>query len=444
MTPAVGELVAGKYRVERVLGEGGMGIVLVAMHTALDQRVALKLLRSDAAHDAHLVARFAREARAAARIQSEHVARVLDVTTTSDGGPVLVMEYLEGSDLERLLAAEGALPIDLAADYVLQACEAIAEAHAAGIVHRDLKPGNIFLADRADGTRVIKVLDFGISKFVSSESQGARGAAVTHASAVFGSPLYMAPEQLASTHGVDARADIWSLVVVLFELVTGSPPFDGATVPLVTTRILTAPTPSLATRIDGAPAALDAVIQRGLEKRRDRRFQSVAELARALAPFAPPECASSVARISRVLRAAQPTSGEPEPTSIRPLSSTLRPPFLAAPITPSSWPLDPAPAARRRFWPVLALGCLATLAGAVALVAQTSSVSREGTSQASSAGPTTQRASEPLVLPPPTPVTPPDAGSRTTPPPRPVRIERSRPARPPPETSDTSAFGGRQ
>jgi serine/threonine protein kinase len=286
MSPQVGDVIAGKYRVERVLGSGGMGVVVAAMHEELEQRVALKVLRPEVIDDEDAVARFAREARAAGRIRSEHVARVLDVTKTASGAPVLVMELLEGCDLERLLQMHGPLATHDAVDLVLEACEGVAAAHAVGVVHRDLKPANLFRADRADGTTAVKVLDFGISKVVPTPGATTRDAGVTGAAMILGSPFYMAPEQLASTRDVDARADVWSLVVVLFELIAGTVPFDGETIPMVQTKILTAPTPSLAALRADVPPDLDTVIQRGLEKRLAQRFPDVAELARALAPFA--------------------------------------------------------------------------------------------------------------------------------------------------------------
>src|SRR5580693_7216018 len=167
------------------------------------------------------VARFEREARTAVKIKSEHVARVIDVGQLESGSPYMVMEYLEGEDLQGWLEKQGRLPIERAVDFLLQACEAIAEAHAMGIVHRDLKPANLFCIRRPDGTLSIKVLDFGISK-AAGASMG-----MTSTQAVMGSPLYMSPEQMGSSKGVDARSDIWALGVILFELVTGRVPFDG-------------------------------------------------------------------------------------------------------------------------------------------------------------------------------------------------------------------------
>ena len=199
----VGEVVAGKYRVDRVLGTGGMGVVLAATQVDLDRRVAIKFLLPAALKNPEVVARFSREARSAAKIQSEHVARVIDVGVLPTGAPYMVMEYLDGSDLAQRISAGERLPLAEAVRYVLEACEALAEAHAAGIVHRDLKPANLFLARRPDRTSSVKVLDFGISK--SPVGDGG----ITSTQAVMGSPLYMSPEQLVSAKRVDHRTDIW-------------------------------------------------------------------------------------------------------------------------------------------------------------------------------------------------------------------------------------------
>src|SRR5258706_2580107 len=202
-----GEILAGKYRVERVLGVGGMGVVVAATHIQLEERVAIKFLIKDALASGEAVARFAREARAAVKIKSEHVARVIDVGTLETGAPYMVMEYLEGGDLSQVLQSRGSLPMEEAVEYVLQACEAIAHAHVLGIVHRDLKPANLFLIRRPDGTNAIKVVDFGISKVMPGKGSSSDNA-MTRTRAVMGSPLYMSPEQMTSTRDVDGRTDI--------------------------------------------------------------------------------------------------------------------------------------------------------------------------------------------------------------------------------------------
>jgi serine/threonine protein kinase len=292
---AAGEILADKYRVERVLGVGGMGVVVEARHLELDERVAIKFLLPTMLLDANAVARFQREARAAVRIKSEHVARVFDVGRLTNGAPYMVMEYLEGLDLAALLERDGTLPARQAVDFVLQACVAVADAHALGIIHRDLKPANLFCIRRSDGQPSIKVLDFGISKL--SEAPGA-GLSFTHTSATMGSPLYMSPEQFRSSKNVDARTDIWALGTILFELVTGSTPFKATTVPELAIKIATERAPSAATLRHDVPAPLAAVIARCLEREPDQRYRDVGELTVALAPFA---SATSLALVERVV-----------------------------------------------------------------------------------------------------------------------------------------------
>jgi serine/threonine protein kinase len=203
-----GEILAGKYQVERVLGVGGMGVVVAAHHIQLDEKVALKFLLPDALKNTEALARFEREARAAVKIKSEHIARVIDVGKLDSGSPYMVMEYLEGGDLSGMLSKTGKLPVEQAVDFVLQASEAIAEAHALGIVHRDLKPANLFCIRRRDGQLAIKVLDFGISKVTKTGSMP-DSMSMTKTTAVIGSPVYMSPEQMQSSKGVDLRTDVW-------------------------------------------------------------------------------------------------------------------------------------------------------------------------------------------------------------------------------------------
>ena len=240
--PAPGEVLAGKYVVERLLGLGGMGAVLLARHVELDERVAIKMLLPSAtpvSPTAEPVTRFIREARAAIKIRNEHVVRIFDVGRLADGAPYIVMEYLEGSDLAHLVEASGPLPVDDAIGFLVQACEAIAAAHAMGIVHRDLKPANLFLARTGDGRPCIKVLDFGISKISGSHAGGTGpGAGLTSTTTIMGTPCFMSPEQLRSTRDVDARADIWSMGAILHALLTGTPPYDGESNADVSAKII--------------------------------------------------------------------------------------------------------------------------------------------------------------------------------------------------------------
>src|SRR4051812_5857690 len=291
-TPQAGDVLAGKYRVERILGVGGMGIVLAVEHLELGQRMAIKMMLPGVAPDEMAVTRFLREARSAAALQSEHVVRIFDVGTLDSGAPYMVMELLRGEDLSQVLLNVGRLEIRDAVDYVLQACHAIAEAHAMGVVHRDLKPSNLFLTRRSDGTALVKVLDFGISKAMDASSGSGLSANLTATSAVMGSPLYMSPEQVRNAKQVDARADIWSLGVILHELLTGNPVFQADTLPGICAAIIAdEPPPLCALREDAAPG-LEAVLRRCLEKSVKQRFQSTHELMQALRPFASTSVAS--------------------------------------------------------------------------------------------------------------------------------------------------------
>ena len=273
-----GSVLAGKYRIERVLGQGGMGVVLGARHLHLDEPVAIKVLRGELAADPVIVERFLREARLAAKIKSRHVVRVTDADRLPSGAPYLVMEWLEGSDLASIVDQEGPLDPARAVRHVREACEALGEAHAIGIVHRDLKPSNLFAARRGDGPPCTKVLDFGISKLLGEE--------LTRTDVMLGSPSYMAPEQMMSARDVDARADIWALGVVLYKLVTGTVPFLATTMAELGMMVLFGePTPPEQARPD-LPPALAQVILRCLRRERAERFASMAELAAALAPFA--------------------------------------------------------------------------------------------------------------------------------------------------------------
>ena len=303
--PREGDVLAGRYRVERVIGHGGLGVVLCARHTELDERVAIKLLRPEVTQNADAVARFKREARAAVRIKSEHVARVMDVGALPGGAPYMVMEYLEGQDLKEVLTARGPLPIEDVAEHVLQACEAVAEAHALGIVHRDLKPSNLFLTRRTDGSPCIKVLDFGISKILARGAPGSmEDAVMTQGSVVVGSPIYMSPEQMAAARDQDTRADIWAIGVILHELLTGSPPFHGDTIAQLCTMILQGTPTPVRELCPDVPAKIEAVIRRCLEKLPIDRYTDVGELARDLSDFAPARSSLIAERISRVIGSA--------------------------------------------------------------------------------------------------------------------------------------------
>jgi serine/threonine-protein kinase len=326
--PPIGAVLASKYRVDSVLGAGGMGVVLAATHLQLREQVAIKLLRTDAAMRPVAVERFLREAQVAMKLRGEHVVRVFDVGTLENGAPFIAMECLQGSDLSAVVRAEGRLPLATAVDYVLQACEAIAEAHALGVIHRDLKPANLFLTSRVDGSPSIKVLDFGVSK-IGGELAASRDSlettaddpdadvparpapleppfdskhGVTGTRAVLGSPRYMAPEQLRSPRDVDVRADVWALGCILFELAAGKPPFAGETVQEIQAAVDALPVPAL----PDAPPGLARALQSCLTKDPAHRCPNVAQLVEALAPFASAEGAASVKRVRGMTRAHHP------------------------------------------------------------------------------------------------------------------------------------------
>jgi serine/threonine-protein kinase len=298
---APGQIVAEKYLVERVIGEGGIGVVVAAQHLDLEQHVAIKYLRRQAVESSVVVQRFMREARLAAKIRSEHVVRVYDVGSL-EGVPYMVMEYLEGTDLGQVLHDGGPLAVDLAVDYVLQACEALADAHSAGIVHRDLKPDNLFLARKSAGASVLKILDFGISKASDTVARSSGESKLTQDTDKFGTPHYMSPEQLRSAGDVDVRADVWAIGVVLYELLTGKVPFDGEGMPELLTAILHMPSTPLSEHVPGLPDGLQTIIECCLEKDRERRFRNVAELAQELRPFADASLHPRIDRIARIIR----------------------------------------------------------------------------------------------------------------------------------------------
>ena len=358
-----GDVLGGRYRVERVIGSGGMGVVVAAHHLLLDERVALKFLRPDAVRDPEAVARFIREARAAVRIKSEHVARVTDVGQLDSGLPFMVMEYLEGRDLAVWLEEKGPLPPEQVVELVLQACEAMAEAHGLGIVHRDLKPSNLFRIRRADGRASVKVLDFGISKLTGPRSD----ASVTRSDTIVGSPAFMSPEQMTASKQVDARTDIWSLGVILFQLLTGRLPFDGEAATQLAIQIAMAPPlPLRGLRPEVSPG-LERVVMRCLQKDRALRFQDVGELAKALEPHGPERSKAAVDRVLATVEAAgtvPPSSREPStgPGAAEPEAPTL---------TMHAWGQTGTAAKKKRVRnAMMGLGLVAAMAAGIVLLAR--------------------------------------------------------------------------
>jgi serine/threonine-protein kinase len=274
-----GTVLLGKYEIVGLLGRGGFGLVYEAIHTGLRSRVALKLLNPDARQNPKTVARFRQEAWTSAQIASPHVVRVTDIDVLEDGTPFLVMEHLVGQDLEKEMRARRRLPPREAVDYVLQAASGVREAHVRGVIHRDLKTSNLFLVDDPAG-RKVKVLDFGLSKMAEM------GMTTTHA--LLGTPHYSSPEQMRSSKDVDARSDIWSLGVILYQLLSGRRPFDGSNPGELIKAIAVAEAPDLARVAPDVPAGLCQAVMKTLRKDPARRFQSTDELAAALAPYGPP------------------------------------------------------------------------------------------------------------------------------------------------------------
>ncbi len=361
---AEGEVLAGRYRVERVIARGGMGVVVAAKHIQLGQRVAIKVLHHQSGDAAQSVARFLTEAKASALLRSEHVVKVSDVGMLDGGAPFMVMEFLDGADLASVLDQEGPLPAPIAVDFVLQALEGLAAAHAARLVHRDLKPGNIFRTSRDDGSTIIKVLDFGVSK-ASSADMRAEGT-VTTTDAVFGSPLYMSPEQMQSATRVDERSDIWSLGIVLFELLTGRLPFEAESMAGLAVAIATQQPATLSAYLTNTPPGLDDVIAKCLAKRPDGRYANVAELASDLEPFVP-DARSRVERIQRLLL------GKTNPSRPIPSAISSRKVLLGAetlgPVDAGTDAFATQPPKKSRAWMIAAVGLMVTasVGGAVIL-----------------------------------------------------------------------------
>jgi serine/threonine protein kinase len=360
-----GAILLQKYRIEKVLGQGGMGTVFAAHHLALNERVAIKVLMHSASQHQEALARLQREARILARLRNEHVVHVIDLGRLADGSPFMVMEQLAGRDLASLLEEEGRLTVERAVGFVLQALVALSAAHANSIVHRDLKPDNLFCAERRDGSSVIKVLDFGISRLEQlDEGQGATP--LTNPSAVMGTPLYMSPEQWRDSTAVDGRSDIWSIGVVLHELVTGVSPFSGASLGDIAIKVATEPAPPLSHVEPRLAPALEAVLARCLQKDRELRFANVAELARALQPLGPAGCEQLVERAVRL--AAEPPLDplELESSALSAAAEVVAPSTAAV----ASPPTPPPSLAERRGHAFSFLS--AALAGLATLVAAAS------------------------------------------------------------------------
>jgi eukaryotic-like serine/threonine-protein kinase len=416
-----GDFVDGKYVIESVIGVGGMGAVFLAYHEQLRRRVAIKFLLNEAKENPDAYARFEREAHAAAALQSENVTRVIDLGALPDGTPYIVMEYLEGQDLSARLASVGRLPIEEAVAHVLEVCDALSEAHALGIVHRDLKPANLFLAQRANGSTRVKVLDFGISKMGASGI--GKQMSLTGTGAVMGSPLYMSPEQLRGSGKVDERTDIWALGVVLYEFLAGRPPFQAEAFPEQCALILTAPAPPLREHRPDVPPALEAIVMRCLAKDVNVRFSNVGELTAALLGMGAQADLSASARLGLPL----------QPPTVRnavvaPMDLTLQvPPQVPAPVqygTSTSMPVSRAEVPMKSsrlslgLGIVLGIGVLSGLAGTFLLTRSRQASENAGPPAAAASAPGVNSSPEATPIPPPqAPVEPQTGVASPSPPP---------------------------
>src|SRR6185436_10107509 len=278
----VGEVVGEKYRLVRLLGEGGMGSVYEARHDVIGRRFAVKFLHAELAQHPEILARFRREAQAAGSLENENIAAVTDFGSSPDGAPYIVMEFLEGQDLAKVLAQSGPLPIQRAATILIQVCRGLFAAHGRGIVHRDLKPENLLLQTRGDGGDLVKILDFGIAKLKSTEH---RPEAATRTGITLGTPYYMPPEQARGQKELDERADIYALGVILFELLSGQKPHNGENYNAILYSILMGAAPRIEAFRPDLPPELAKVVHRAMAGEAKDRYQTVSELASALAPF---------------------------------------------------------------------------------------------------------------------------------------------------------------
>jgi serine/threonine-protein kinase len=282
--PLIGRVLHDRYKVEKRIGKGGMGIVYLAEHVLLRRKVALKTLSERAFASDELIARFHREATAAAAVGNEHVVGVTDMGQLDDGSYFVVLEYLDGIEVAHAVAEDGPFKVRRAARLIMQLCEALTAVHAAGIVHRDLKPENLFLVEKNGDRDFLKVLDFGVCKARGSERFGERP--LTRTGASLGTPQFMAPEQIENSAAADARTDIYAAGAILFFVLTGRPAFDDAALPRLFMRICSEPPPPIRATRPELPEALEAVIARAMARDPDDRFQSSEELRAALEPFA--------------------------------------------------------------------------------------------------------------------------------------------------------------
>jgi eukaryotic-like serine/threonine-protein kinase len=328
-----GQIVSGKYRVIRLIGDGGMGSVYEAHHEVLGARVALKLLHPELASMGAMTKRFLQEARASARIKSQHVVRVSDADQTPEGMAFIVLEFVEGQTLGELyqeLAREGKkLPFADALDFAMQMFEGAEAAHEAGIIHRDLKPDNVMVTKDSKGRTLLKLLDFGIAKVDEPHEMGgmavAGGPLLTRPGSLLGTPEYMAPEQVYSAATADARSDVFSLGVILFEMLSGRRPVLSDDPQQIAVAYLTGAFTRLEEASPGVPGPLAVAVHRALMAQPRDRFASVAELRDAIEPFAAPFRASTSSLSISDLSSAGSSRGIPETRSDPSIASTAAP-----------------------------------------------------------------------------------------------------------------------
>jgi len=448
-----GEVLAGRYRVENVLGEGGMGLVVAATHVQLGKKVAVKILRPQLASDEEQSARFSREAQAGVRLTGEHSVHVLDVGALSDGTPYMVMEFLVGADLGEVLAQRKKLMPQEAVDYILQAAEGVGEAHAHGIIHRDVKPQNLFLTHRADGSPLVKVLDFGLNKDIDNDKT------LTKSRTIFGSPYYMSPEQMKASRDVDARTDIWALGACLYELLVGEPPFEAPTVAELMIKVLQEDPQPPHERSPAVLPALSEVVLRCLKRKPEERFQAIQGFAAALEPFGSPRSEGTASRIANIFQTVQP--GAPVQVMSFPRVGDSADAMTR---TEATWDSGARREARRKWGLVFALTTLGVVAAGLGMRATwparamgtqhavaTSGSSRTTATTSTGVSPGTTGTAPPPATNPPPPTTgtsqaaspgarePLDAGVATTPAGRPKVHQPAVRTRPVPSAPNTAA-----
>ena len=393
----MGEVIGEKYRLVRLLGEGGMGTVYEARHDVIGRRFAVKFLHAELAGHPEILARFRREAQAAGSLENENIAAVTDFGTSPDGAPYIVMEFLDGQDLAKVLAQTGPLPIQRAAHILIQVCRGLFAAHGRGIVHRDLKPENLLLQQRGDGGDLVKILDFGIAKLKSAEQ---RPEAATRTGITLGTPYYMPPEQARGQKELDERADIYALGVILFELLSGQKPHNGENYNAILYSILMQAAPRIETYRPDVPPELAALVHRAMAADANERYQSVSELAEALTPFT--GRALTPAPMSQGSTVLLPQGPVSRSNSAR--STSTRAPVALTPPTPSAY--NPPPPSRTGVWIGLGAALLAVV-GATAFFATREApanpTSAAGTAAQAPAPAVTAAATPTAVAPPPPP-----------------------------------------